>query len=156
MPWIYFARDEPPAPSLKLLTLTGDWLEPADFRGATGLVLFFPHQLECPACSSLMRELAGAAEALHLQEAQALVILLENPDQPPTDLIQLQFLVDEQGALRRAYASIFEFDVSHQAMLFILNRFGAPFRAWVGDEPDAETFPQMLKYLESAALLCPE
>jgi peroxiredoxin len=156
MPWIYFARDEPPAPSLKLASLKGSWLEPSDFRGGSGLVLFFTHGLACPACLSLVQELAGAEEAVRLQEAQALVILPEEPAQSLPDLGGLQFLIDRQGLLRRAYASIFEFDVSQKAMLFILNQFGAPFRAWVGDEPDAEVLPQMLKYLESAALLCPE
>jgi hypothetical protein len=156
MLWIYFARDEPPAPSLKLASLKGDWLDPANFRGKSSLVLFFTHGLECPACSSLVHALAEAAEGLRLQEAQALVILPAAPTHPVPDNGILQFLVDCQSMLRRVYASIFEFEVHGQAMLFILNQFGAPFRAWVGDEPDAEIIPQMLKYLESAALLCPE
>jgi hypothetical protein len=156
MTWIYFGRDELPAPSLKLSTLDGDRLEPSDFRGVSALVLFFSHGSACPTCRSLVKDLAQAAGALRIQGAKALVIL---PDaggaaSPPTSA--MHHLVDPQGVLRRAYAEIFEFDVTGKAMLFILNQFSAPFRAWVGDEPDGELAPQTLKYLESAALLCPE
>jgi peroxiredoxin len=156
MPWIFFDRDELPAPSIKLPTLTGEMVEPSDFRGASGLVLFFTHGLGCFACLALVQELAGAAEGLRAQDAQALVILPEAPAQSTPGLSRLRFLVDRQGSLRRAYGSIFEFDVENQAMLFILNQFGAPFRAWVGAEPASGIVSQMLKYLESAALLCPE
>lgn len=156
MPWIYFGRDELPAPTLQLTALDGERLEPADFRGVSALVLFFSHGATCPACSAWADELCQAAGVLRLQGAEALVILPGVQEAAPSPAGALQWLLDEQEALHRAYAAIFEFDVTGQAMLFILNQFGAPFRAWVGDEPDHELIPQMLKYLESAALLCPE
>jgi AhpD family alkylhydroperoxidase len=156
MPWIYFGRDELPAPTLKLPTLVGELVEPADFRGTSALVLFFSHGQACRACLRLHQELAQAAGALRVQGAEGVVVLpgASKAALPATGA--LPYLMDAAGALRRAYTAIFEFDVSNQAMLFILNQFGAPFRAWVGDEPDHELIPQMLKYLESAALLCPE
>ena len=156
MTWIYFDRDEPPAPSLKLPSLDGDLLDPSDFRGVSSLVLFFAHGSGCRACPAFISELAGAVGALRVQGAEALVILPIEPARSLPDLSHLHLLVDRQDALRQAYTSIFEFDVYSEVILFILDQFGAPFRAWVGDEPDAEILPQMLKFLESAALLCPE
>jgi hypothetical protein len=156
MPWIYFERDELPAPSLKLAALNGDRLEPADFRGVSALVLFFSHGPACSSCSKLVEDLSQIAGVLRLQGAEALVILPAADEFAPPAAGASHLLVDEHGSLRRVYTAIFEFDVTGQAMLFILNQFGAPFRAWVGEEPEAEIIPQILKYLESAALLCPE
>lgn len=156
MTWIYFGRDELPAPSLKLTSLDGETLEPADFRGVSALALFFSHGVACQACRGWTDELAQLIGTLRIQGAEALVILPEAGMAGQTAPPNLHRLFDEQGALRRAYAGIFEFDVSGAAMLFILNQFSAPFRAWVGDEPAEGLAAQMLKTLESAALLCPE
>ena len=156
MPWIYFERDEPAAPSIRLSTLDSHRLEPADFRGISGLVLFFAHGLDCPACYKLVSSLAQTVGTLRVQGAEVLVILPQAEGYPAPDLGALHLLLDHQGALRRAYAAILEFDLASQPLLFILNQFNAPFRAWTGDEPDPEILPQILKYLESAALLCPE
>lgn len=156
MPWIYFERDEPPAPSLRLPTPNGDLLEPSDFRGGSSLVVLFTHGLRCSACSAWIDEVVIASSELRKQGAEVLVVVPQLPERPLRDLGQLHLLVDDQGALRKAYASIFEFDVAGQVMSFILNQFGAPFRAWIGEEPEIGVLPQMLKYLEAAALLCPE
>lgn len=156
MTWIYFGRDELPAPTLKLPSLDGDALEPADFRLVSALVLFFSHGAGCQACRDLVEHLARVAGVLRLQGAEALVILPQAGATVQAASPHLHRLLDAQGRLRQAYAQIFEFDVSSMAMLFILNQFGAPFRAWVGNEPHGELVPQMLKVLESAALLCPE
>lgn len=156
MPWIYFERDEPPTPSLRLPTPDGDLLEPSDFRGGSSLVVLFTHGLRCSACSAWIDEVVIASSELRKQGAEVLVVVPQLPERPLRDLGQLHLLVDDQGALRKAYASIFEFDVAGQVMSFILNQFGAPFRAWIGEEPEIGVLPQMLKYLEAAALLCPE
>jgi peroxiredoxin len=156
MPWIYFERDEPAAPSIKLPSLDGGHLEPADFRGVSSLVLFFAHGLECRLCRSFIDQLSQAAGAMRVQGSEALVILPQAPAQARPAPSGLHLLVDRDGALRQAYEAIFEFDLSSQPLLFILDQFNAPFRAWVGADPDPEVLPQMLKYLESASLLCPE
>jgi hypothetical protein len=41
-------------------------------------------------------------------------------------------------------------------MLFILDRFGVPWAAWVGKEPDDRTWKEVWDWLVYISIQCPE
>lgn len=156
MPWIIFGRGEEQAPMGVLPTLDGGQVDLRDFNGRASLALFFPHRSDCPECREVIRRLDQEAGRIRVQGAEASVILPDHPEQV-SRLQHVTLLLDEEGKLTRRYHEIFEFDTTGKPMMFILNQFGVPFRAWVDDEvePD-EIMKRLLKYLEAASLLCPE
>ena len=155
MPWIRFTPDEPPAPSRRTPTAAGGSLDPADYRGRGALALAF---LPGDECWPLGEHLAQAVDEFLALEAE--VLLVSSNELASTAAAAepgVHLLLDRDEKLRRDYENIFEFDVRGQGLLFILNNHGAPFRAWVGpcDDP-AMRVDEALRFLESAALLCPE
>lgn len=157
MPWILFERGEPPAPVMRLPSLKGEPVDLSDFRGSTPLALFFPGKLDCPGCWEVIGRIAEAAGQIREQGAEPVVVLPQKPEALPPGTDTLTYLIDEKGELARKYHDIFEFDTEGNPMVFILNRFGVPFRAWVDTEPEPdEIMKRLVKYMEANALLCPE
>ncbi len=157
MPWIIFERGEAPAPAMRLPSWQGETIDLNDFRGTTPLALFFVNKMDCTGCWEVVGRIAEVAGAIRAEGAEPVVVLPQKPETPPPGADTLTYLIDAQGELARKYHAIFEFDTAGNPMIFILNRFGVPFRAWVDKEPEPdEIMKRLVKYMEANALLCPE
>ncbi len=156
MPWIIFGRDEDPAPWIYLPNRAGEMIDLSAAPGESAMVLFFPATGGGPGNQVMLAELhAQFAELRRLGAVVAVIADLE--DGASVDLGPVPVLVDAGGALTRQYHAIFEFDTDGMAMLFVLNRYRVPFRAWVDAQLiPAEIFPKLMKYLQAVSLLCPE
>ncbi len=139
--WIGFDRDESPAPRLPGLHL------PAS------LLVYFSHGPACAACAGFVQALASQPGALQAADA-ALVVVSPAPLEVPPGVA---FLADPDGLLERRFRQILEFDTGSQRLLFVLDRYNAPYKAWTGPEPDPPALPaETLAALERLAIRCPE
>jgi hypothetical protein len=132
MPWIRFdPREESP------LCL------PGSRDAAARLVIFAPP--------------GGLAEEPWLRLAQQevdMVMVNAGLDGAANRLPQVS---DTDGSLRRRFIAGIEFDLEGQALLFVLDVDGLPYAAWFGADPaEAEVLKEALKWLEFAAIQCPE
>lgn len=156
MPWIIFGRGEEPAPAIRLPNQAGETIDLSSLHGDAALVIFFPPTGDCSTCAVLIDGLRQRAGNIRLQGAEP-VLVLPSANAASAGTEGLTVLVDEQGHLTRKYHQIFEFDTEGMGMLFVLNRYRVPFRAWVDPQPDPdEMLPRLMKYLEAVSLLCPE
>jgi hypothetical protein len=160
--WIRFEPGEPPAPSVELATGSGgkrgvkpsEKLAVADFRGISNLVVFFAHGWSCAACRELLRRFS--VEHLWL-DAQVLAVVPILKESPPEKLAGVPALIDPGGVLHRKYATLIEFEFPGELMLFVLDSYNAPVRAWVGEEADELDLVQKAKEaLDYIVIQCPE
>jgi len=155
--WIRFDLDEPSAPTAELPLLGGGRLNLAERRSEANRALFFAHGLECAECRAAIQRLSAVKEALRELEAEALVILPEAAPAGVSQVPGIPLLVDPADRLRKRYAALFEFDLPGDVMMFLLDRNGSPFRAWVGEEADPQALiDESLAQLGTLELRCPE
>jgi len=66
-------------------------------------------------------------------------------------------LADPEGTTRRAYAALLPGEPDEGAMVFVLDRYGAPYAALICPEPDDPALPrEVLEWLGFIELQCPE
>jgi peroxiredoxin len=160
--WIEFDPEALPAPSLSLATPDGKALRPGDFRGRSNLVLFFSHQADCAGCRDLVSSLIDSQARLRALDAAVLIIQPEA--QAQGEQMAVQYVIDVDDRLREAYARLLPQTDEQRAhtdqppaLLFVLDRYGAPVAAWAGDQPDSdELVPALLEWLEFIGVQCPE
>lgn len=146
MSWIRFGPYEQAAPAL-----SGD----LDLRGRVCQLVFFEHGPGCPHCTRLVGRLAAGREVW--AELGAEVVVVSATARGPEHGYQGRFLDDSGGQLRARYARLLEFDTSGCLFLFVLDRHGAPFAAWVGPEaPEEDLTAAAANWLAFAERQCPE
>jgi Fe-S cluster biogenesis protein NfuA len=154
MTWIRFTYDEPPAPSIPLQTRDGGRLAVADFYGRSNLVLLFLHGWGCESCRKLIHSFSDATPRLEAQ----IINVVSSFDQAWSQTSEgLLTLVDDHGSLRQLYAGLLEFDPPGDLMLYVLNSFNVPVRAWVGKEADENDLVEStVAALDYIIIQCPE
>lgn len=145
MTWIRFGPHEPAAPSLATV----------DLRGKASQVVFFAHGPGCRDCTRLSAQLLGRSETW--AELEAAIVLVSPAGDASIPGGAAFVLSDPCGQLRHRYARLLEFDTSGCLFLFVLDRHGAPFAAWVGQEaPDVDLAGEAANWLAFAERQCPE
>ena len=160
--WIRFEPNEPPAPSVALATSSGgkrgrkpfEKFAISDFRGKSNLVVFFAHGWSCPACRTLLGRFSVEYPWL---DAQVLAVVPDLNEAPPENLAGVPALIDPGGLLHNQFAALIEFEFPGELMLFVLNSYNSPVRAWVGEEADELDLVQKVKEaLDYIVIQCPE
>lgn len=164
--WILFdeADHRRPAPYFRLPSALRRPVALDDYRGRDNLVLFFAHSVGCLDCAAALRSFASRMPAYNKQESVILAIIPDPVEEiRNSGLLELPFplLADPGGAARRKYAGLMAESLVEDGdvLLFVLDRYGAPYAALVGDELGigAEGFHrETLKWLEYIELQCPE
>jgi len=161
MTWYAFPEDvrRRVAPAFRLSSSRGHPISPTDYRGRCNLVLLFAHGTECRACWQALEGFATHRDAYRAQGAEVLVVfptageeaLIPSPDSG------LQVLLDPEGAVRRAYAALLPEASPEDVLLFVLDRYGAPYAAVACPEPhEASLRPEVLEWLAFIEVQCPE
>jgi alkyl hydroperoxide reductase subunit AhpC len=168
--WIRFDESDrrTPAPQFELETLQGRRIALSDFRGDQNLVLYFaPLSGGEARLASELEAFARREADYRLHEARVLAIL---PDNQPSafrpasvradgDPVPLLILRDPFGATRKAYAAMLDASLvsDDDSLLYILDRFGAPYAAQAAgqwDQPQVQA--GILDWLDFIGMLCPE
>lgn len=147
MTWIRFGPHEPAAPALA---------DALDLRGRASQVVFFGHGPDCSPCARLVGRIA--ANQATWAELGAEIVLVSPPANAPANApASAHSLSDRDGRLRFRYARLLEFDTTGCLFLFVLDRHGAPFAAWVGQEaPESDLVAEAANWLAFAERQCPE
>lgn len=163
MEWFSFSHGQQhrPAPSFRLKSSRGEPVALADYRGRRNLVLLFLHRLDCPGCHAALQNLAKHRLEYQEHEAQVLVVvptpMAELTVVETTEAHPFPLLADQEGVTRRAYAALLPGEPAEEAMLFVLDRYGAPYAALICPEPDDPALPrEVLEWLAFIELQCPE
>ena len=157
MPWSSFGPHEHSAPSARLTSLEGEAVEIADFRGRANLVVVFVDSVSRAGYRRLIQQFAARRSELQALDAETLIIVPPDTDPLQSDSAGLYLLVDSQDDLRRRYADLTEQDTDSRELLFVLDRFGAPYAAWMGELADETGLvDEAFEWLEFVELQCPE
>jgi peroxiredoxin len=163
MAWHSFSEDQRrrSAPVFCLPSTHGDKVELAAYRGRRNLVLFFPHGVECVNCQVALKTFAAQRSEYTRQEAEILAILPASVEQVAAlkEGLALPFplLADAQGGVHDAYTALFSDTRNGDAMVFVLDRYNAPYAALVGSEPTAPSVHrEIIDWLDFIELQCPE
>jgi peroxiredoxin len=120
----------------------------------SNVVLFFHHGVDCPACTTMLQELAAQRDAYSQEETAVLVV---GPNQP-TENLQL---ADRLGHPFPLLSDPLEQTVTQQGLdtpsLVIADRWGEIWAAWAGGAdhrlPSGQDILQWLLFIEAQ---CPE
>jgi peroxiredoxin len=164
--WILFdeADHRRPAPYFRLPSAQGRPVALDDYRGRDNLVLFFGHSADCPNCGAALLGFASRLVAYNQQESVVLAIFHASADEiRDPEFLDLPFplLADPGGMVRQKYAGLMAESLvdSEDVLVFILDRYGAPYAALVGGELGIGVdgfHHEALKWLEYIELQCPE
>lgn len=157
MAWIQFDSNSPKAPSMQLPTMDGDRLAVSDFRQRANLIIFFV-SWECGECKNLVQQFAAQPSNLHYADAHVLVVVPGErlAKQLDVQLPYIHYVIDHESEMSMKYANLIDEQGKAKSMLFILDRFGVPWAAWSGEEPDEETYKESLDWLDFISIQCPE
>lgn len=161
--WIRFDEHDrnTPMPDFSLLTSREAVSCLRDWRGKSNLVIFFAHGIsDCSICRMRLGEFSNRYEAYRGLDAEVLVILPDSPEVIAQDAyvshLPFPVLSDHKRIVHRLYATGLFNATPESVMFFILDRYGAPYAAWVGSEleqPVAREAEEWLNYIE---IQCPE
>jgi len=163
MEWFDFShiQRERPAPSFRLESSQGESVVLSDYRGRKNLVLFFLVELDCSWCRAALQNFADRQREYQERVAQVLVVVsgpaaqlaLEEAEAYPSPV-----LADPEGTARQAYAAILPAPVrDNEPLVFVLDRYGAPYAALICPEPGDPTLQrEILEWLDFIEFQCPE
>lgn len=167
--WIRFEEEDryTPAPNFCLPSNRAEKVCISDFHGDCNLVLFFSHEAGCPTCLDILNGFAERRREYMGENAQVLGIFPGASEQLQTEVsenpefkdLPLIWMADHQGLACASYSRLMDESlVSEQdAMLFILDNYGAPYAALVGKElEDGDIHHDILKWLQFINMQCPE
>jgi peroxiredoxin len=143
--------------SIRQPILEGMRIDVGDFRQRANVVIFFVGKSSY-GCKNLVGQFATHPSDLDYTDARVLVIV---PDEQIAQQLGVQspylhYLIDEKEKITQQYRSLVEDEVKTAVMLFILDRFGVPWAAWVGKEPDDRTWKEVWDWLVYISIQCPE
>jgi peroxiredoxin len=146
------------APAFRLTASSGKRITLANYRGRSNLVLLFVHGADCAACQAALKTFADHRADYQAQTAEVLIVWPAAPDRTPVPPgFGLPGLADPGGETRRAYAARLPTGLAGDAMLFVLDRYGAPYAALTGPELDDPGLQQeVLEWLAFIEVQCPE
>jgi peroxiredoxin len=161
MRWINLSGSENSirAPYFRLLSASGEPYHLDQFRGRYNLILFFGHSLQCPACYEMLRQFSVLRDDYLDRNAKVLSIWSQDEAliMPTKKMIDFPIiLLDDQQITRRLYYDFIASEDRQDAMIFVMDRFGSPFAAAVGDEFDITIHDEILNWLDFIELQCPE
>ncbi len=157
MTWVRFGPAETPIPDAVLRTADGTPLSPAFFRGQCHLLLFVAHDPHCSACREVLAAFAAHRHELESLETTMLVVWPGEVPNPVTPTPAWYEAGDVHGALRRRLEGLFAFATADRLLLFVLDRHGVPYAAWVAEPlPEVDLPRETLAWLEYIAIQCPE
>jgi peroxiredoxin len=147
-----------PAPHFRLVSVTGRYVSLADYRGRSNLVLFFAHGMDCAACRSTLAAFVTHAAEYGAQTAEVLVISPVTTDEAPAPFdTGFPVLSDPAGEVRHAYAALVPNGAVDDVLLFVLDRYGAPYAATACPEADDPAIHrEALGWLAFIEMECPE
>ncbi|MCS7039255.1 MAG: hypothetical protein RMN24_04825 [Anaerolineae bacterium] len=157
MTWVRFGPGETPIPDALLTDPTGKVLSPAAFRGQSNLLLFLAHDPACVACQESLTAFASRRDELRQLETAVLVVWPGTAPARPSPGEGWYEAADPRGELRRRLAGLLAFDTTAKPLLFVLDRHGVPYVAWVAEPlPQVDLPRETLAWLEYIAIQCPE
>jgi peroxiredoxin len=159
MEWHIFpeGRRRHPAPAFRLPSAQGDVVSLDDQRGWDNVVLFFSHGDDCEACQQALREFALRRMQYAAQEAKVFAILPQATERLRDRNYPFPLLADPQRRVYQQYSELLGEDADGQVMLFVLDRYGAPYAAVVRRESDGDDMhDEALRWLDYIQLQCPE
>lgn len=159
--WIHFELIEsnPPAPFVSLVSIQGYSVNLSQYRSRYNLVVYFPVALETG-----LRAIPSFTARLNDYWAESAKVLVIFPDQGDQTTILAKagdfpfpLLVDKANSARQSYLNLLPDGINTGSVLFILDRYGSPYAALVGEDPDTDNLQdQILEWLEFIELQCPE
>ncbi len=151
------------APQFRLSSGQGRPVALSDYRSRQNLVLFFPDGADRQALGEALTSFAERQKEYRADEATVLAIVHASPQetsalQERLDATFPVLLADPEGTIREKYAGLLPGELTNgEALLFVLDRFGAPHAAFVSDQPAApELHEQIQSWLLGIELECPE
>jgi hypothetical protein len=133
----------------------------SDFRGRCSLAVFFSPINESASFMEALERVGSQAEAYQDQGARVLAVFpSEEGARFNADWMEnMAVLIDREGTARAAYAGLMvdELTTESDALLFVLDEFGAPYAVLVGAEKAGERLnAEVLSWLQFIDLQCPE
>lgn len=157
MTWIRYETNEPSAPVLRLTDASGYFFDSSTLNGIANQIIFFAHASSCPACWQAIRRFSELASRFRALDCEIIVVLPQSESPPAGAPPNLHLLLDPIGGARQEYNQLIEFDIQDKLLLCILDRYGAPSAAWVGDEADEpDLHNRALQRLDYISIQCPE
>jgi len=161
--WLDFSHIQrnQPAPSFRLNSSRGGTVALSDDRGRKNLVLVFLPGLDGPGCRAALQNFADRYREYQAGAAQVLVVVSSPAAQRALEegaAYPFPVLADLEGDVRRAYTALLPVPVGDdQPVVFILDRYRAPYVAWTGPEPDDPALQdEFLDWLDFMEFQCPE
>jgi peroxiredoxin len=157
MTWIRYETGEPPAPALRLSDARGNLFDSSTLYGHANQVIFFAHAASCSACWQTIQRFSKLAERFQALECELIAVLPQEELRSADAALNIRLLYDADGGARQKYNQLVEFDIHDKLLLCILDRYGAPSAAWIGDEADEpDLHERALQRLEYISIQCPE
>jgi len=161
--WLDFSHIQrnQPAPSFRLNSSRGGTVALSDDRGRLNLVLVFLPGLDGPGCRAALQNFADRYREYQASAAQVLVVVSGPAAQGALEeatAYPFPVLADPEGEARRAYIALLPAPVGDdQPVVFILDRYRAPYVAWTGSQPDDPALQdEFLDWLDFMEFQCPE
>jgi len=160
--WIRFDENDraTPAPDFCLPGLNGTQMCLQQRRGWSNLVLVFAHGVLCSACREGLAGLAEQYKCISDLDTEIWVIFQDAPDTLAGDTfvsnLPFPVLSDEGHTIHGLYASPLFNATPDSVMVFVLDRFGAPYVAWVGAELEPQISKALEDWLNYIEIQCPE
>ncbi len=132
-----------------------------DWRGKNNLVLFFAHSIRtCTLCWQRLVELSTRFNNYADLDAKILAVLPDSVEALSQDALvaglPFPVLADELKKVHRLYAAQIFNATPDSAMLFILDRYTAPYVAWVGADLGQQVVREVESWLNYLEIQCPE
>jgi peroxiredoxin len=165
MTWVIFdeADHYSPAPNFCLPSTQGKTVCLRDYYEDCNIVLIFTHGTGCDSCLEILKSFALRRVDYLEEDAITLAILPEPLETIQTDpllsALPILLLSDPLGATRQAYAGLMAEGVvpAESSMLFVLDRYSAPYTALIDRELDGAAVHQEVKsWLFYIGIQCPE
>ncbi|MGB9870211.1 MAG: redoxin domain-containing protein [Anaerolineae bacterium] len=161
MEWLDFSHSQRdrPAPTFRLESSRREPVAFSDYRGRRNLVVLFLPGLDCPGCRTVLENFADRYSAYRERAAEVLAVI-SGPGAPSAleETYPFPLLADPDGAARQAYGALLPTPVpDHQSIVFILDRYRAPYIAWTGPDPGNPALQdEFLDWLDFIEFQCPE
>jgi peroxiredoxin len=150
MTWIIFdeADHYSPAPDFCLPSSQEKMVCLRDYHEECNVVLIFTHDTGCLGCRELLESFARRQEDYVIEEAKILAILPEPVEalqaEPFLSTLPFLLLSDPQESTRKEYAGLMAESLvsANDSILFVLDRYGAPYTALIDRELDSPIIHQ--------------